>query len=126
MDLREYIETHPPQGFRPVPHYFRDGDFISWYWKDDLAYSDPVHVDGVWVGCLERSIETNEVVGVKIFGVAQKVEDERRGPADPAECRDAHKPADKGDPAGGESGVRQDFLSEFDPVKSFLSGFWES
>ena len=67
MDLKEYIRTHPPNGFKPVPYHNAIGNLVEWYWAKDRAYEDPVRVDGVHVGSLMRSMATHEPVGVKIF-----------------------------------------------------------
>lgn len=70
--LANYLKGRTPGLFVPRPHYFRDGNFIEWYWKDEDCYCEPVHVevDGerVWVGSVMKSMATDEVVGVKIMG----------------------------------------------------------
>ncbi len=73
MDLKEYIRSHTPKGFTPRPMYNRDFDCVEWYWSDEHAYADPVHVDGVWVGCVMRSMATDIPVGVKVFGMAKEI-----------------------------------------------------
>lgn len=65
--LEEYLETRKPggNGFKAVPHYFPDGDFISCFASDERCYAKQVG---------ERltvyySDKTGEVVGCKIKGV---------------------------------------------------------
>lgn len=65
-NLEEYLASHPPKGFKPIPFTNVVGNMIEWYFSDEHGYAEPVHVDGVLVGTLIRSFETNEVVGVKI------------------------------------------------------------
>ncbi len=65
--LLEYLKAHPCQGFKPLPRYNADFCCWEWYWKDERAYEESVHHEGVWVGSVMRSMKTNEVVGVKVF-----------------------------------------------------------
>jgi len=65
QDLKEYLETHPPQGFRPVPHYFAQGDFVTYFFRNERAYSQ--RVDDILTVFL--AFDTNELVGCKIKGV---------------------------------------------------------
>jgi hypothetical protein len=64
-NLMEYLKTHPPQGFRPVPHYFPDGDFVAYYFRNDRCYAE--RVDDLLTVFV--SFETKELVGCKIKGV---------------------------------------------------------
>ncbi len=66
-ELAQWMRDHPHKGFKPMPILNKLGNCIEWYWKDEQAYAESVHVDGVWIGSLLRSMETKEVVGVKIF-----------------------------------------------------------
>jgi len=64
-DLVEYVEKHPAQGFSPIPHYFPDGDFLSFYFLEDECYAE--RVDGLLTAYY--SIKTGALVGCKIKGV---------------------------------------------------------
>ena len=63
--LNDYLKTHPPQGFRAVPHYFPVGDYVTYYFRDERCYEE--RVDDLLTVYL--SMTTNEVVGCKIKGV---------------------------------------------------------
>ena len=65
QDLREYLETHTPQAFRPVPHYFPQGDFVTYYFRNDRCYSQ--RLDDIVT--LFLAFETHELVGCKIKSV---------------------------------------------------------
>lgn len=71
-DLREYIRSHPPKRFAPIPIKSESGNFIIWYWKIEDCYAESVHHDGKWIGSVYRSMKTNEVVGVNIHLEAVK------------------------------------------------------
>lgn len=71
-DLLEFLRTHPHKGFKPVPHRNHDGRSITWYWKDERAFSEPIHYEGRWVGSVHKSLKTGEVVGVTIHEEAIK------------------------------------------------------
>ncbi len=65
--LDEYLETRKVRrnGFKPVPHYFPDGDYICCFVSDERCYAKQAG---------ERltvyySDSTNEVVGCKIKGI---------------------------------------------------------
>jgi hypothetical protein len=64
-DLTEYLETHHSRGFRPVPHYFRQGDFVTYYFRDERAFAQ--RVDDLLTVFI--SFDTKELVGCKIKGV---------------------------------------------------------
>jgi hypothetical protein len=72
MTLKEYLKGRKCQGFQPVPCFFPEMNMFWWYWKDEPCYSEPVHVEGVCVGSLHRSLATGEVVGVTVHGVNSK------------------------------------------------------
>jgi hypothetical protein len=61
----EYLKTHSPQGFRAVPHYFPQGDFVTYYFRNDPCYAQ--RVDDLLTVFL--AFDTNELVGCKIKGV---------------------------------------------------------
>ena len=64
-NLDEYLEGHPPKGFRAVPHYFAQGDFLTYYFRNDPGYAQ--RVDDMLTVFL--AFGTNELVGCKIKGV---------------------------------------------------------
>lgn len=64
-DLDDYLATHRPKGFRPVPHYFAQGDFVTYYFRNDPCYAEPV--DDLLTVFL--TFDTKELVGCKIKGV---------------------------------------------------------
>lgn len=63
--LAEYRRTHSPEGFSPVPQYFEDGDFVTYFVKSTLFYA--VRVDPLLT--VYRDEETDEIVGYKIKSV---------------------------------------------------------
>jgi hypothetical protein len=65
QNLMEYLKAHPPQGFRPVPHYFPQGDFVTYYFRNDPCHAQ--RVDDLLTVFL--TFDTNELVGCKIKGV---------------------------------------------------------
>lgn len=65
QDLMEYLKTHPPEGFKPVPHYFPQGDFVTYYFRNDPCFAQ--RVDDLLTVYL--AFETKELVGCKIKGV---------------------------------------------------------
>lgn len=67
QDLDDYLQTHEPQGFRPVPHYFAQGDFVSYYFRNDPCYAE--RVDDLLTVFL--TFDTKELVGCKVKGVKQ-------------------------------------------------------
>jgi hypothetical protein len=66
-NLIEYLAEHPPQGFQPVPHYHSDGDFVTYYFRNDRCYAE--RVDDLLTVFV--SFESKELVGCKIKGIQQ-------------------------------------------------------
>ena len=64
-NLMAYLKTHPPQGFRPIPHYFPQGDFVTYYFRNDPCFAQ--RVDDLLTVFV--AFDTNELVGCKIKGV---------------------------------------------------------
>jgi len=64
--LDQYLEGKTPKGFRAVPHYFEDGDYVSFYFSDGRCYAK--RVDELLTAYYSE--ETGELVGCKIKGVA--------------------------------------------------------
>lgn len=68
-NLREYLEAHRPRGFTSEPQYFGDGDFVTYFVKNDLHYAQ--RIDSLLTVYLSE--ETDELVGCKIKGVRRIV-----------------------------------------------------
>lgn len=68
--LTEYLATHKPKGFRSVPHYFALGDYLTYYTRDERSYAERID------DCLTvyRSMETREIVGLRINGASRILE----------------------------------------------------
>ena len=64
-DLMEYLKTHGPEGFRPVPHYFPQGDFVTYYFRNDPSFAQ--RVDDLLTVFV--AFDTKELVGCKIKGI---------------------------------------------------------
>lgn len=65
QNLDEYLATHQPKGFRPVPHYSSQGDFVTYYFRNDPCYAE--RVDDLLTVFV--TFDTKELVGCKIKGV---------------------------------------------------------
>jgi hypothetical protein len=64
-DLMDYLAGKEARNFRPHPQYSRDGDFLTFFFRDDDAIAKRVdELLTVYV-----SAETDELVGAKIKGV---------------------------------------------------------
>jgi hypothetical protein len=63
--LTEFVSKNQPQGFSSRPYYSRDGDSLSFYFRDEPSYGE--RVDQLLT--LYRSIETGDIVGCQIKGV---------------------------------------------------------
>ena len=63
--LNEYLRTHQCQGFRPVPHYFADGDFLTYYVRDEPHFAR--RIDELLT--IYLSVNTKELIGCKVKGV---------------------------------------------------------
>lgn len=65
-ELAAWFEAHPPSGeFKPGVFYNRAGDQIEVWFENDLAYAENAG-DRL---TLERSMDTDLVVGAKVHGV---------------------------------------------------------
>lgn len=70
QNLSEYLKTHPCKGFDKSPHYFPNGDFVKYFFRDERAYSHRLDdVVTVYLG-----MESGELVGCKIKGVKHILE----------------------------------------------------
>jgi len=65
QNLKEYLAERKCQGFKPVPHYFANGDFVTYYLSDERCYAQ--RVDDLLTVYL--SMQTHELAGCKIKGV---------------------------------------------------------
>lgn len=65
QDLSDYLQNHRPKGFRPVPHYFAQGDYVTYYFRNDPCYAE--RVDDLLT--LFLSFDNKELVGCKVKGV---------------------------------------------------------
>lgn len=65
QDLNQYLETHKCQGFKPVPHYFPTGDFVSYFFSNERCHEQ--RVDDLLTVYLAN--DTKKLVGCKIEGV---------------------------------------------------------
>jgi len=63
--LTDYLNQHAAEGFQPVPHYFKDGDFINFFLTDERCYAE--RVDNLLTVFL--SDETGQLVGCKLKGI---------------------------------------------------------
>ena len=63
--LEKYLEDNRGKElkFNPIPHYFRNGNFITYFFKDNRAYEDCI--DKYFT--IYRDVKTNEMVGCKIL-----------------------------------------------------------
>jgi hypothetical protein len=64
-DLMEYLKNHPALGFRSIPHYSAQGDYVTYYFRNDPCYAQ--RVDDLLTVFL--TFDTNELVGCKIKGI---------------------------------------------------------
>jgi hypothetical protein len=63
--LTEFVSKNQPQGFSSRPYYSREGDSLSFYFRDEASYGE--RVDQLLT--LYRSIETGNIVGCQIKGI---------------------------------------------------------
>jgi hypothetical protein len=65
-DFRSWLRNHPPMGFKLIPIYSKEGDFISWYWEDEGCYGEQIHHDGKHIGTIHRKLTDKSIIGVTI------------------------------------------------------------
>ncbi len=73
MTLREYLQTHDVGEFDGTPQYFRDGDFLTVFFSDEIAHAQ--RIDEILT--IYVSDATGEMVGCKIKGIRQLVSNVR-------------------------------------------------
>lgn len=66
-NLMDYLKGKEPKGFESRPVYSRDGDTLSYYFRNDEAYSE--RVDDLLT--VYKSIATDELVGCKVKGITR-------------------------------------------------------
>ncbi len=65
--LSHYLKANEPGPFRAVPHYFRSGDYLTYFLSDNVCYAK--RLDDVVTLYLEPG--TDRLVGCKVKGVKQ-------------------------------------------------------
>jgi hypothetical protein len=70
QSLDEYLKTHKCEGFSAVPHYFAEGDYVTFYFRDERCYER--RVDDLLTVYL--SMATNDLMGCKIKSVKHLLE----------------------------------------------------
>ena len=63
--LATYLAGKRCMGLKSRPLYFQDGDFVTFFFKEDLAFEERVDE----LVTVYRSMRTREMVGCKIKGV---------------------------------------------------------
>jgi hypothetical protein len=70
--LKEFLRDNPPaKQFVPYVHLSRESDSLTAYFEGDADYSERLN-DHVTV---YRSLETNEVIGCRIKGISDLIDD---------------------------------------------------
>lgn len=64
--LTEYVNTLKPRRFKSHPFYSKDGDFLTYFFSGQDSFAE--RVDDILT--VYRHMETREVVGFKLKGVA--------------------------------------------------------
>lgn len=68
--LTEFLENNRAKGFRKIPHYYPNGDFVTFYFQNDRCYAERVD-DRLTV---YLSLDTKELVGCKIKGIRKTLQ----------------------------------------------------
>jgi hypothetical protein len=63
--LSDYLKANPGTGFRSVPQYFAEGDFLVYFMKDSPHFAE--RLDDIVTVYLD--LDTKELVGCKVKGV---------------------------------------------------------
>lgn len=71
--LEDYLKGRKYQGFKPIPCYFQDGNFITCFSKDDMAYEEVLSPYLSIYHCMQ----TDEIVGCKVHLIKETIEDIR-------------------------------------------------
>jgi hypothetical protein len=70
VSIEEFIRSNPPEKFQPKPYYSKNGDALTFYFKDVPSYGD--RIDSILT--IYRSVENDEMVGCQIKGVRHILE----------------------------------------------------
>jgi hypothetical protein len=65
--LEQYLEGKTCEGLKLRPQYFQDGDFVTYFFREDVAYEE--RFDELLT--IYKAMETGEMVGCKIKGVCR-------------------------------------------------------
>ncbi|CAN5252962.1 hypothetical protein BH10PLA2_BH10PLA2_20060 [soil metagenome] len=65
QSIKDFIKSHPAGPFVSTPHYFGEGDFVTYYVSDEPAFEERIDE----LVTVYHSIATKEIVGCKIKGV---------------------------------------------------------
>lgn len=80
QSLQKYLEQHrcePNPSWQPCAFYIPDGDQLEVYWNSAEAYGEETSNHKM---CLQRSMKTKEIVGVKVYGIRKLVEELKKEP----------------------------------------------
>lgn len=69
ITIADYLKAHPCKGFKPVPMYSSEGDFLTLYFEDALCHT--TLLPGTEIVEVERAMDDNRIVGVKLYGVSK-------------------------------------------------------
>lgn len=66
--LLEYLKLHPYKGpFKPIPYYSVEGDFLTYYAKDENCYAE--NVDGRFI--IYRSMKDDSIIGFQFWNASE-------------------------------------------------------
>lgn len=71
QDLMEYVKANRPGTFCAVPHYFGEGDFVTYYATDEPAFEERIDE----VVTIYREMSSKTLIGCKIKGVRRLLEE---------------------------------------------------
>ena len=74
-DIKEYLKSHPPKGFKINPHYYsaKKCDMLEVFFEESLCYVVKL-TDRV---SIYKAEDDRRITGVKIYGVGKLVDEER-------------------------------------------------
>ena len=67
--IEKYIKEHPYQGFKSIPRFSIEGDFIEYYIEDVDCYAKQI---GTYCA-LMLAMDDHRVVGVKLYGIKETI-----------------------------------------------------
>ena len=71
-DFQKYLDERKHRGFTPRTRYYEYGDYLTYFWKKDRCHA--TRVDSRLI--LYHSIDDGSLVGVKLSGVVEDLENE--------------------------------------------------